>query len=93
MPPMTIEKPDLWVFVTRARVPNMTADLLKQYKQDMLQRVQASRIIDGDTSCQIIDNKEKGTTPTMLTKVQMHFMYARRVFIDTYYTKDGKKAG
>ena len=74
-------------------MPKLSAELLKQYKQDGLQTVQMKRNLDNDTTCIVIDNREKDTTPTLFTRLSLYFMFSPRVFLDTYYDREDAITG
>jgi len=60
--------------------------MFKEYREHVKTEAR-NRKADNDLQVHIIDESEY---PTMITKINMPFMYARRVIVNTYYPKLGQ---
>lgn len=89
-PPLTLNKPDLHVYVTKATVPQLTVEMFHKYREHTMTQAK-NRHGDNDLSVHIVETglsiEQRTAFPTMITKINMPFMYARRAVVNTYYPK------
>ena len=96
-PPLTIDNPALMVFVTKATVPLLTVEIFNRYREKKMQDAR-NRQVDNDLSVHIVNTNQGpdnslSAYPTMITKINMPFMYARRAVVNTYYPKKDPQTG
>ena len=92
-PPLTLQETELKVYVTRASVPLLTIENFTSYQAVNISKMKTrnrhasgSRVIDSDISVHILEDESKGDYPmTIIMKINMPFMYAPRVIVNTHY--------
>ena len=71
--------------MTRAIVPNLTVEQFNKYREHT-RRVTKNASRDVDLSVQVIGSAE-AEFPTLVTKITLPFMFARRAMVNAYYSK------
>ena len=96
-PPLTLNKPDLYVYVTKATVPQLTVEMFHKYREHTMTQAR-KKTVDNELSVYMVDTtggaaggalsqEQRTAFPTMITKINMPFLYARRAVVNTYYPK------
>ena len=100
-PPLTLNKPVLYVYVTLAKVPELTVEMFHKYREYTMTQAR-NRQVDNDLSVSIVDTpginasaaaEQRAAIPTLITKINMPFLYARRAVVSTYYPRYDRQLG
>lgn len=84
-PPFILSLPNLYAYVTKAFLPNMSVEQFNKYRDHMRKKYK-NRSTESDLSVQVVGDPQ-AEFPTLLTKITLPFMFARRAMINTYYSK------
>ena len=90
--------------MTHAKVPQLTVDMFHKYREHTMTQARNARNghFDNDLSVYIVDTpginpsaaaEQRAAIPTLITKIQMPFLYARRAIVNTYYPKYDRQTG
>ena len=72
-------------------MPDLTIEKFNTYRADTFMQAR-NRQNDSELSVHIWGNAEE-EYPTMITKLNMPFLYSRRAIVSTYYPKFERKTG